>query len=132
MILRKKSPWLLHKARGEKILRAVGDGVASAAEVSMNDVQLVGIVKPVLPVHIYNVCLGRGSLPAFVLDIRADAEFKALHLVNSVKCPVDSPAVQTDFRAFVPSVPSAFPSALESVETENVSGDLGGSKVLLN
>ncbi len=104
MILRKKLPWLLHKARGEKILRALGDGVASAAEVSMNDVQLVGIVQPVLPVHIYNVCLGRGSLPAFVLDIRADAELfvqgVAVHLVNSVKCPVDPPAVQNRLQGF--------------------------------
>ena len=70
-----------------------GDGVALAAELSMSDVQLVGIVKPVPPMHIYNVCLGRGSLPAFVLDIRASAEFRASHLVNSVNCPVDSPAV---------------------------------------
>ena len=93
---------------GRKYSCAPVDGVASAAEVSTSDVQLVGIVKPVLPMHIYNICLGRGSLPAFVLDIRAEADFKALHLVNSVNCPVDSPAVTfVDLEKCLASTPAA-------------------------
>jgi hypothetical protein len=57
------------------------------------DSHVPGIAKPVLPMHIYNLCLGRTKLPALVLDIRSAEDFKMFHIVNSLSCPVESPTV---------------------------------------
>ena len=52
--------------------------------------ELTGIVKSVASMHIFNLCLGRGMLPALVLDVRSTEDFAASHLVGSFSCPVES------------------------------------------
>ena len=46
--------------------------------------------QAVSPAHIFNLCLGRGMLPALVLDVRSTEDFAASHLVGSFSCPVES------------------------------------------
>lgn len=67
--------------------------LSAMAQEAHPDSQMPGIAKPVLPMHIYNLCLGRTKLPALVLDIRSAEDFKMFHIVNSFSCPVESPTV---------------------------------------
>jgi hypothetical protein len=64
-------------------------GTQLSAEVRP-ECQQNGVVKAVLPMHIYNLCLGRNPLPALILDIRSAEDFNLSHIVNTWSCPIES------------------------------------------
>ena len=67
--------------------------------------KLTGVAKPVLPMHIYNLCLGRSAKPALILDVRSPEDFNTSHLINSVNCHIDSasPTLSDMERSLSPS-----------------------------
>jgi hypothetical protein len=72
------------------------DTIGSAASTPDSASELTGHVKAVPAMHIYNLCLGRGKLPSFILDIRSSEDFDALHLVNSCNCHIESSFVTVE------------------------------------
>ena len=67
--------------------------------------KVTGVAKPVLPMHIYNLCLGRSSKPALILDVRSPEDFNTSHLINSVNCHILSatPTAADVERSLLPS-----------------------------
>jgi hypothetical protein len=67
--------------------------------------KVTGVAKPVLPMHIYNLCLGRSSKPALILDVRSPEDFNTSHLINSVNCHIlsASPTAADVERGLLPS-----------------------------
>ncbi len=75
---------------------ASGSSESAAVTLDSASDQLTGNIKAVPAMHIYNLSLGRGKLPSFILDIRSSEDFETLHLINSFNCHIESPFVTVE------------------------------------